>query len=112
MAQIEDGLVVVAKRDCPTCVLIEPVLAALRQGDEALHVYSQDDPAFPETIDGVIDDRELEVSYRLDIETVPTLLRLKDGKEIGRTVGWERSESRAFVDDDDLGADLPEFRPG
>jgi hypothetical protein len=112
MAQIEDGLVVVAKRDCPTCVLIEPVLAALRQGDEALHVYSQDDPAFPETIDGVIDDRELEVSYRLDIETVPTLLRLKDGKEIGRTVGWERAEWRAFVDDDDLGADLPEFRPG
>ena len=31
MNKIQDGLVVVAKRDCPTCVLIEPVLA-LEQG--------------------------------------------------------------------------------
>ena len=112
MTQIKDGLVVVAKRDCPTCVLIEPVLAALVGGDEPLSVYSQDDPAFPDALDGVIDDRELEASYRLDIETVPTLLRLKDGKEVGRTVGWERAEWRDFTGIGDLGEELPEFRPG
>ena len=65
MQFIQDGLIVVAKRDCPTCVLIEPVLAALTDGSEALSVYSQDDPAFPGTIDGVIDDRQLQASSQL-----------------------------------------------
>ena len=74
MQNMQNGLVVVAKRDCPTCVLIEPVLAALAGGSEVLSVISQDDPGFPGTINGVIDDRQLEASYHLDIETVPTMV--------------------------------------
>lgn len=115
MQNLQDGLIVVAKRDCPTCVLIEPVLAVLAastDGSEALRVYSQDDPGFPGTIDGVIDDRQLEASYHLDIETVPTMLRVKDGQEVGRVIGWERQEWREFTGVAELGDGLPEFRPG
>ena len=52
------------KRDCPTCVLAAPVLGDLaRQG--GLTVYTQDDPAPPETVPGRVDDRALDVSHRL-----------------------------------------------
>jgi hypothetical protein len=107
---LPDGLVAVVKRDCATCVMVVPVLAAL-QGGRGLTVYTQDDPTFP---DGVIaiDDTSLTVSYHHEIETVPTLLRIVEGVEVGRIVGWNRDEWRAFVGDPLLGADLPAFRPG
>ena len=38
------------------------------------------------------DDSNLEQSWRLKIETVPTVIRMKEGVEIERTVGWDRSE--------------------
>ena len=56
-----DGLVIVAKRDCPTCVLIEPVMQSLDRAGP-LTVISQDDPTFPAGIGRVIDDHELEPS--------------------------------------------------
>ena len=87
MPEISDGLIIVAKRDCPTCVLLEPVYGELAQSGAALAVYSQDDPSFPGTIAGVIDDTSREASYRLDIETVPTLIRMSGGKEVARIVG-------------------------
>ncbi len=40
-----DGLVIVAKRDCPTCVLVEPVMQSLDRAGP-LAVVSQDDPTF------------------------------------------------------------------
>ena len=46
---VPDGLVVVVKRDCPTCTLVVPVLQDLAARG-ALHVYSQDDPAFPDGV--------------------------------------------------------------
>lgn len=108
---LPDGFVAIVKRDCPTCTLIEPVLAALAASGRPLTVYSQDDPAFPAT-GHVLDDRELAVSYRLAIETVPTLLAVEDGVETGRLVGWERDEWRAFTGLDGLGEGLPGYRPG
>ena len=86
-----DGLVIVAKRDCPTCVLVEPVMQSLDRAGP-LAVVSQDDPTFPTGVRSVIDDQELERSFRLNIEAVPTLIRFKGGREIERTVGWERKE--------------------
>ncbi|MCC6434148.1 MAG: hypothetical protein IT196_03885, partial [Acidimicrobiales bacterium] len=44
---LPDGLVAVVKRDCPTCVLVAPVLAELERAGAALTVYTQDDPDFP-----------------------------------------------------------------
>ena len=57
-----------------------------------LAVVSQDDPTFPAGVRSVIDDQALERSFRLNIEAVPTLIRFKDGREVERTVGWERKE--------------------
>ena len=47
-----DGLVIVAKRDCPTCVLVEPVMQSLDRAGP-LTVLSQDDPTFPSGVRSV-----------------------------------------------------------
>ena len=106
-----DGLVIVAKRDCPTCVLIEPVMRALAKGVEPCVVVSQDDPGFPAGVE-VVEDGTLAYSYRLNIETVPTLLRLESGREVARAVGWHREEWRALTGQESLGDGLPDYRPG
>ena len=109
MTTLPDGLVAVVKRDCPTCVLVEPVLREL--SDDLALVASQDDPSFPSGFD-VFDDRDLELSFALDLETVPTLLRVSNGVIVDRIVGWSREQWRAFTNRPDLGAALPDFRPG
>ncbi|MDP1748868.1 MAG: thioredoxin family protein, partial [Reyranella sp.] len=106
-----DGLVIVAKRDCPTCVLIEPVMQSLDRAGP-LAVISQDDPAFPAGVGQVIDDHELERSFRLNVETVPTLIRLKGGREVDRTVGWDRAEWTRLAGDAAAGDGLPAWQPG
>lgn len=107
---LRDGWLVVLKRDCPTCVLVEPVL---RQLDAAgrLQVVSQDDPDFPAGL-SVLDDRELETSWRLRVDTVPTLVRLQDGAETARTVGWLREQWEQLTGVAGLGPGLPDHRPG
>ncbi|MBM3491673.1 MAG: thioredoxin [Alphaproteobacteria bacterium] len=110
MAEAADGLLVFVKRECPTCVLVEPVLAALAQ--DGAHIVTQDDPAFPAGVQRVIDDRALERSFAHDIEIVPTLLRLAGGREVGRAIGWHREEWRALSGLGELGTGLPAERPG
>ena len=112
MAALPDGLLVVSKRDCPTCTLIEPVLGEIQAGNLSITAFTQDDPAFPSTVSKVIDDRDLERSYHLKIETVPTLIRVERGNEVNRIVGWNRAEWREFTGMANLGAELPEHRPG
>jgi hypothetical protein len=107
---LSDGWVAVVKRDCPTCALVEPVLAQLAAAGP-LTVYSQDDPGFPAGLP-VVDDRELETSWRLGIDTVPTLVRVEGGVEVERTVGWLRSSWEALTGVDALGPGLPDHRPG
>ncbi|MBW0103224.1 thioredoxin family protein [Pseudonocardia sp. KRD-291] len=102
-----DGLVAVVKRDCPTCVLVAPVLASL----PGLTVYSQDDPAFPDGM-AVHDDTALETSLALDVRTVPTLLRFDGGAETARTEGWSRPAWEELAGITGLGPALPEHRPG
>ncbi len=105
------GFVVIVKRDCETCQLIVPVLQQLAATADCL-VYSQDDPAFPPGLPSVRDDRELEVSYRLDIEIVPTIIRADAGVESQRLVGWRREDWRALSNNPGLGAGLAAFSPG
>ena len=106
-----DGLVAVVKRDCPTCVLTTPVLVDLTRR-ATLAVYTQDDPGFPETVPGRIDDTSLDISHRLRIEIVPTLIRMRDGQEVERTYGWDRGEWERIAGLQDIGVDLPASRPG
>ena len=109
--QLPDGLVAIVKRDCPTCRLVAPVLAELADGALPLTVYSQDDPAFPDAVK-VVDDTDLEVSFALELETVPTLLRVSGGEIVDRTEGWLRREWEALTGRAPLGPGLPEYRPG
>ncbi len=112
MTTLLDGLTAVVKYDCPTCVLVEPILGQLATAKTSLTVYTQDDPAFPATVPQVIDDTSLEQSYQLNIETVPTLIRVEQGQEVGRIVGWNRSEWQDFTGIQGLGEELPDYRPG
>lgn len=106
------GFLVFTKRDCPTCVLIEPVLRKLSEGGQSACFVSQDDPHFPEGVPAVVDDRELEQSFRHNIEIVPTLIRMEQGREVDRTYGWDVKEWRRVTGISDLGGGLPEFQPG
>ncbi len=112
MDRLPDGLIVVGKRGCPTCVLIEPVLGQLKAGETPLTVLSQDDPNFPESVADVVDDTSLELSYHLNVEIVPTLIRIEQGREVARLFGWHRGEWEDFTGQTGLGPDLPETRPG
>lgn len=107
---LSSGFVAFVKRDCPTCELVAPVLEAVRSS-VPLAVYSQDDPTFPLEAE-TLDDRELEYSYRNSIETVPTLIKVEEGREVERVVGWHRGEWEGLTDLSPLGPDLPETRPG
>lgn len=59
------------------------------------------------------DDGEgLATSYQLGVETVPTLLRIENGVECARTVGWSRAEWESLTGCSGLGGTLPASRPG
>ena len=108
---LPDGLIAVVKRDCPTCVLIAPVLQEIETKGVPLTVYVQDDPTFTGA-SRIVDDRNLEHSFRLAIEIVPTLIEIVDGHEKQRAVGWLRREWEAVSGLEALGAGLPDFSPG
>jgi hypothetical protein len=110
--RLPDGLVAVVKRDCPTCVLVAPVLGQIAAGGRALTVYSQDDPEFPAEVAPRVDDHELVMSWHHHIQTVPTLLRVENGAEVARTEGWSRTEWEQLAGVHPLGAGLPPHRPG
>lgn len=105
-----DGFVAVVKEDCPTCVEVAPVLGDLA-ARLPLAVYSQDNPAFPNGADP-IDDSSLEFSWHNNIETVPTLIKVEDGTETDRIVGWDRDTWSSFTGLDDLAATERDFSPG
>lgn len=107
----DDGWVAVVKRDCPTCTLVAPVLAELRQAGLDLTIYSQDDPSFPAGL-APLDDGDLAISYRLGIRTVPSLLRLEEGEVEERLEGWQRDAWREATGLPSLGETLPVQRPG
>lgn len=94
-----DGVVAVVNGACPTCALVRPVLDALAARG-LLATVSEDDPG------------GLELSWRLGVEAVPTLVRFESGAEAGRLVGWDRAAWEAFFGVAGLGPGLPEWRPG
>ena len=109
--QLPDGLVAIVKRECATCVMVDPLFANIAASGTPLTVYTQDDPTFPTSV-SAIHDADLSVSWHYDIETVPTLLRIENGEEVDRTFGWSKDAWQKFTGVTDLGADLPVMRPG
>ncbi len=109
---LSDGWVAIVKRDCPTCTLVVPALRRLSEASEGtLTIYTQDDPAFPEGL-APVTDADLFVSWRLQVETVPTLLRVTDGLERDRLVGWDADAWAALTGVAGIGDGLPPHRPG
>lgn len=108
---LPDGLIAVVKADCPACSLARSVFVDLAERAD-LTVYTQDDPAFPTEADWVVDDTDLSISWGLDLDAVPTLLRIEGGVEAERTTGWDRDRWEEFTGVSDLGPDLPPFKPG
>ena len=108
---LRDGWTMIVKRECATCVMVVPVIVRLMRELPSLTVYTQDDPKFPEGV-AAVSDLDLAASWHADIDTVPTLIFRENGVETKRTYGWLRSEWRELTGIADLGADLPEFRPG
>lgn len=114
VAALPEGLVCFVKRDCPTCLLVAPLLVELSAA-ELLTVVVQDDPTFPDGAQHIIDDRELDLSWTHQIQAVPTLLRVRDGEETERIEGWHREEWQAMTNRPNLGAghdQLPDWKPG
>ena len=102
-----DGLLLFVKRECETCALVTPLIPSL----PIAALYVQDDPqAFAAF--RPIDDISLEQAFHFNIETVPTLLRVEDGREVARAEGWVRDEWRSMTCIATLGADLPARQPG
>ncbi len=112
MQTLPDGIAVVVKRDCPTCVMVEPVLQQLRASGTKLTIITEDDPSFPAGAGAVVDGRDLKVSWDHKIETVPTVLRIERGQEKSRAIGWDRAEWEALTGLQGLGDNLPVQRPG
>ena len=111
----EDGFHLVVKRDCPTCTLIEPEIRKLVESGDFGHnfrIHIQDDPSYLSDLSQSVSDASLESSYRLKIETVPTLIQFENGEETSRSVGWVRKEWIQLLNDSMFGEHLPESRPG
>ncbi len=107
---LPDGIVVVVKQECETCQVVVPVLRELA-ATTTLTVYAQDDARFPGD-PAAIHDADLSVSWHHEIETVPTVIRVVEGVEVDRTVGWLRTAWESITGVPGLGPDLPLMRPG
>ena len=107
---LPDGLVIVVKEECETCRMVVPVLRQLAASAD-LTVYTQDDAEFPGD-PAAIHDADLAVSWHHDVETVPTVIKVEGGLEVGRTIGWSRDQWEALTGVTALGEGLPVMRPG
>lgn len=83
---LPNGVLAVVKRECETCRTIFPVLEQLDAAFD-LTVYTQEERGFPHS-PTPIDDTGLAMGWHHEIEAVPTLVRVVNGVETGRTVGW------------------------
>ncbi|WVM88107.1 thioredoxin family protein [Halopseudomonas pachastrellae] len=93
---LPDGLIVVAKADCPTCRLVEPLLVEIAQAGP-LTVYAQDSAEYAADLPSSLYDKTLEHSFHLGIEFVPTLIRVENGAEVERTYGWHKEDWRQLT---------------
>ena len=106
-----EGISVVVNSECPTCQLTSDLLVELGNSG-CVTIFSQDNPAFPTSAEWVRDDSDLSVSWHNNIEAVPTLVRVVDGKEVERLVGWNRKEWERLLEIENLAPDLVDHKPG
>ena len=102
------------KTSCPTCGLAMPVVAELeRRYGDVVPVVGVTQSKMADTrpwlraagFDGpVLDDEQdrYAASRSYDIQTVPTLVLVEDGRVVGTTEGWDRERMNGWAAD--LGA--------
>jgi hypothetical protein len=112
MTHNQSSFIVVVKRECPTCLLVVPVIKQLLQAGKQIEIYCQDDQAFHDDVEPIHHDVDLEHSFRYEIECVPTLIRKEHDDETERVFGWNREEWERLTGIEPLGEDLPESQPG
>jgi hypothetical protein len=76
-----------------------------------LTVFTQDDPTYGVDVNSRLDG-DLSMSWHHDIETVPTLIVVRNGKEVERTIGWSKLDWQRITGMQNLGEELPLTRPG
>ena len=103
---LPDGLVAVVKQDCPTCHLVLPALSQILDGP-GLTVVTQDSESWPAGF-SAIHDESLDLSWRLQTDTTPTLYRIEGGDVTAFAVGWHRERWEEVSGVADLAPDLPE----
>jgi thiol-disulfide isomerase/thioredoxin len=97
---------VFVKQGCPVCRTIAPLLRAM--SDEVrVTVYWQDNASFLDSSVEAVDDVALENAFRYGIAVVPTLISLREGREVARSVGWHRAEWQSLTGVTNLGLELP-----
>jgi thiol-disulfide isomerase/thioredoxin len=101
--------VLVVKEDCETCRMIQPAIATLA-ANASLRIVSQDNPGFPAG-QVVEDDADLESSFKLKIDIVPTLISYEDEHVQERLEGWQRAEWERLTGLT-FEPSMPGFRPG
>lgn len=109
--ELTDGICIVVNSECPTCQLTSDLLVELGTNGH-VRIFSQDDPSFPTSAEWVRDDSELSFSWHNDVEVVPTLIRVVNGKEVERLVGWNRKEWERLLEIENLAPDLVDHKPG
>ena len=100
------ALLAFVKEDCPTCGTSMPLIEGAHRafgGEVDVLAIGQDAEGNAILVDRhaltlpLLDDSELDVSYRYDLETVPTvILTDADGAEVDRFVGFGREDWRTL----------------
>lgn len=112
------GLVVVLKKECPTCQLVLPALQQMADQGIAFTIITQDHGDFPalalqeHASVRTVFDESLRESHHLEVEIVPTLFLLSSQQPTRTVIGWERTGWRELTGLRDLGNALPAARPG
>ena len=102
------ALLCFVKEDCPTCVLSMPLIAAAWDAfGENMDVWTigQDAEGNARLVERfgmggpMLDDSNLHVSYRYDLDTVPTvILTDREGNEMERFVGFAKTDWQALFE--------------
>ena len=80
--------------------------------DPGLTVYTQDDPSFPETVPGRVDDTCARCVAPAQNRDRADPDQVRGGREVARAYGWDRGEWERLTGITGLGRDLPDARPG
>jgi hypothetical protein len=110
--ELPAGHVIVVSRECETCREVEPAFRQLASSGVDVTFVSQDDPGFPSQVASIVDDRDLALSWRLNVEVTPTVIRIEDGRPGPRLIGWRGREWEEFFGVPGLAQGLPDHRPG